>query len=63
MVDKVTRKPRGFGFVTFADPSVIDKVFEDEHVIDGRSVSFQIVQYQYSTHVVVDASMHSCDQR
>lgn len=30
--------PRGFGFVRFADPSVVDKVLEDEHVIDGRMV-------------------------
>ncbi|XP_062229067.1 uncharacterized protein LOC133926911 [Phragmites australis] len=38
MKDKHTRMPRGFGFVTFSDPSVIDRVLEDEHVIDGRSV-------------------------
>ena len=25
--DKVTGKSRGFGFITFADPSVLDKVF------------------------------------
>ncbi|XP_062178902.1 heterogeneous nuclear ribonucleoprotein 1-like isoform X2 [Phragmites australis] len=38
MKDKHTRMPRGFGFVTFSDPSVIDRVLEDEHVIDGRTV-------------------------
>jgi RNA recognition motif-containing protein len=38
MKDKHTKMPRGFGFVTFSDPSVIDRVLEDEHVIDGRSV-------------------------
>lgn len=38
MKDKHTQMPRGFGFVTFSDPSVIDKVLEDEHVIDGRTV-------------------------
>ncbi|CAL9100915.1 unnamed protein product [Musa textilis] len=38
MKDKNTHMPRGFGFVTFADPSVIDSVLEDEHVIDGRAV-------------------------
>ncbi|XP_038986337.1 heterogeneous nuclear ribonucleoprotein 1-like [Phoenix dactylifera] len=38
MKDKHTHMPRGFGFVTFADSSVIDKVLEDEHVIDGRTV-------------------------
>jgi RNA recognition motif-containing protein len=34
--------PRGFGFVTFSDPSVIDKVLEDDHVIDGRTVGHLI---------------------
>jgi len=38
MKDKHTKMPRGFGFVTFSDPSVIDRVLEDEHVIDGRTV-------------------------
>ncbi|KAM0831719.1 hypothetical protein ACQ4PT_065345 [Festuca glaucescens] len=38
MKDKHTRMPRGFGFVTFSDPSVIDRVLEDEHTIDGRTV-------------------------
>ncbi|CAM0910250.1 unnamed protein product [Alopecurus aequalis] len=38
MMDKHTRMPRGFGFVTFKDPSVIDRVLEDEHTIDGRTV-------------------------
>lgn len=40
MRDKITGKPRGFGFVVFADPSVIDRVLQDTHVIDGRTVRF-----------------------
>ena len=39
MRDRSTRQPRGFGFVTYADPSVIDKVIKDTHLIDGRTVS------------------------
>jgi heterogeneous nuclear ribonucleoprotein A1/A3 len=42
MKDKHTKMPRGFGFVTFSDPSVIDKVLEDDHVIDGRTVGHLI---------------------
>ena len=42
MKDKHTKMPRGFGFVTFSDPSVIDKVLEDDHVIDGRTVGYLI---------------------
>lgn len=43
MRDKTTGRPRGFGFVVFSDPSVIDTVLEDRHVIDGRTVSSTII--------------------
>lgn len=42
MTDKYSGRPRGFGFVTFADSSVADKVLEECHVIDGREVIFSI---------------------
>nr|XP_043636280.1 heterogeneous nuclear ribonucleoprotein 1-like [Erigeron canadensis]XP_043636281.1 heterogeneous nuclear ribonucleoprotein 1-like [Erigeron canadensis] len=38
MRDKITGRPRGFGFVVFADPSVLDSVLQDRHTIDGRNV-------------------------
>ncbi|KAJ0989711.1 hypothetical protein J5N97_008067 [Dioscorea zingiberensis] len=41
MKDKYTRQPRGFGFITYADPSVIDKVIEDTHVILGKQVEIK----------------------
>ncbi|XP_068322873.1 heterogeneous nuclear ribonucleoprotein 1-like [Pyrus communis] len=38
MRDKVTGRPRGFGFVVFSDPSLLDRVLNDKHTIDGRLV-------------------------
>ncbi|XP_050205990.1 heterogeneous nuclear ribonucleoprotein 1-like [Mercurialis annua] len=38
MRDKTTGRPRGFGFVVFSDPSVLDRVLQDQHSIDGRTV-------------------------
>jgi RNA-binding protein Musashi len=39
MRDKATGRPRGFGFVVFSDPSILDRVLQDRHTIDGRTVS------------------------
>lgn len=43
MKDRYSGHPRGFGFITYADPSVVDKVIEDTHVITGKQVSFHVV--------------------
>lgn len=42
MRDKLTGKPRGFGFVVFADPLVLDRVLQDAHTIDGRTVRLRL---------------------
>ena len=50
MKDRATGHPRGFGFVTFQDPSICDRVFQDTHVIDGRTVSqLFFIRYLRST--------------
>ncbi|KAK1420574.1 hypothetical protein QVD17_22280 [Tagetes erecta] len=36
--DKTTGRPRGFGFVVFSDPSVLDSVLQHRHTIQGRTV-------------------------
>ncbi|XP_052178022.1 heterogeneous nuclear ribonucleoprotein 1 [Diospyros lotus] len=41
MKDRYTGQPRGFGFVTYADPSVVDKVIEDNHIINGKQVEIK----------------------
>lgn len=39
MVDSVTKLPRGFGFVTFKDPSVVSNVMETvSHTLDGKKI-------------------------
>ncbi|KAL1206167.1 Heterogeneous nuclear ribonucleoprotein 1 [Cardamine amara subsp. amara] len=38
MREKATGRPRGFGFVAFSDPAVIDRVLQDKHHIDNRDV-------------------------
>lgn len=40
MKDRYTGQPRGFGFITYADPSVVDKVIEDTHIINGKQVNY-----------------------
>ncbi|XP_010498136.1 PREDICTED: heterogeneous nuclear ribonucleoprotein 1-like [Camelina sativa] len=41
MTDRMTGNPRGFGFVTFADSAVAEKVLEEEHVLDDRKVELK----------------------
>ncbi|KAG9158924.1 hypothetical protein Leryth_013308 [Lithospermum erythrorhizon] len=41
MKDRNTGQPRGFGFVTYADPSVVDKVIEETHIINGKQVEIK----------------------
>ncbi|XP_027342189.1 heterogeneous nuclear ribonucleoprotein 1 [Abrus precatorius] len=38
MMNRHSGRPRGFGFVTFADSAVADEVLAHEHTIDGRVV-------------------------
>jgi hypothetical protein len=38
MRDRITSKPRGFGFISFADEPAAIRAMQDSHVIDGRTV-------------------------
>ncbi|KAF7140096.1 hypothetical protein RHSIM_Rhsim06G0231900 [Rhododendron simsii] len=37
----VMRESKGFGFITYADPSVVDKVIVDNHIINGKQVEIK----------------------
>ncbi|GFP78929.1 heterogeneous nuclear ribonucleoprotein 1 [Phtheirospermum japonicum] len=41
MKDRLTGQPRGFGFVTYADAAVVDRVIEDTHIINGKQVEIK----------------------
>ncbi|KAK1267925.1 Heterogeneous nuclear ribonucleoprotein 1 [Acorus gramineus] len=41
MKDRHTGQPRGFGFITYADPSVVDDVIQDNHVLNGKQVEIK----------------------
>jgi RNA-binding protein Musashi len=40
MRDGTTGRSRGFGFLTFKDPKVVNVVMVKEHLLDGKLVSF-----------------------
>ena len=42
MRDGVTGRSRGFGFLTFKDPKVVNVVMVKEHLLDGKLVSLMI---------------------
>ncbi|PNY13793.1 RNA recognition motif-containing protein [Trifolium pratense] len=41
MKDRHTGRPRGFGFITYADPSVVDQVIMENHIIDDKQVEIK----------------------
>ncbi|XP_043725581.1 heterogeneous nuclear ribonucleoprotein 1-like isoform X2 [Telopea speciosissima] len=41
MKDRRTGQPRGFGFVTYANPSVVDEVIQETHIINGKQVEIK----------------------
>ncbi|MCD7461896.1 hypothetical protein HAX54_047353 [Datura stramonium] len=51
MMDRISGRPRGFGFVTYADPEIADKVLEEDHTIDGRAVEVKKTVPKEDMHV------------
>ncbi|KAG0486251.1 hypothetical protein HPP92_008346 [Vanilla planifolia] len=69
--DKITGRPRGFGFVVFADPSIIDCVLQDSHNIDGRTVDAkkamsreeQFTAARSGNNLIKNAGINGCSTR
>ena len=40
MIDRLTGKPRGFGFLTFVDEDAAERACIDTHILDGRQVGW-----------------------
>ena len=47
MKDRQTGRLRGFGFIKYADPSVVDTVIAETNVINGKQVSFFLGYHGY----------------
>jgi heterogeneous nuclear ribonucleoprotein A1/A3 len=41
-VNKRTCRNKGYGFVYYADPTSIDRVLQEEHVIDGHNIDCEL---------------------
>ncbi|XP_052085821.1 LOW QUALITY PROTEIN: heterogeneous nuclear ribonucleoprotein 27C-like [Mytilus californianus] len=39
IIDRQTGRSRGFGFVTFQDPSRVSRVIDQVHKLDGREIN------------------------
>jgi hypothetical protein len=57
MRDGVTGRSRGFGFLTFKDPKVVNVVMVKEHLLDGKLVSLILrksVYFHHSSSLLTD---------
>ncbi|XDV21489.1 hypothetical protein PO909_026581 [Leuciscus waleckii] len=46
MRDPVTKRSRGFGFVTYVDQTGVDKVLaQNRHELDSKTVSFFFISF------------------
>ncbi|KAK8930911.1 Heterogeneous nuclear ribonucleoprotein 1 [Platanthera zijinensis] len=41
MKDRHTQQPRGFGFITYVGPSIVDQVIKENHIINGKQVEIK----------------------
>jgi len=59
MKDRLTGRPRGFGFLVFADPAVADSLLLDsKHSIDGHMVSCFFYSFLFFCSVDKSEDLH-----
>lgn len=61
--DRNTGRPRGFGFVVFADPIIADRVTQQQHTIDRREVEAKKALPKEESPVSKDAAASAVGQR
>ncbi|XP_060209101.1 heterogeneous nuclear ribonucleoprotein 1 [Lycium barbarum] len=58
MRDRNTGRARGFGFVVFANPTIAERVVNDKHIIDGRTVEAKkAVPRDDQQHIIINRSI------
>lgn len=61
MRDKHTSQPRGFGFITYSNPAVVDRVMDDIHEFNGKQVSFaEHCSYLHCLYVCTSTTFSVC---
>lgn len=61
MRDPTNGRSRGFAFLTFADPAVVNKVMVKEHFLDGKLVRDLLPKFLYSVDLIHFPRMHRAE--
>jgi RNA recognition motif-containing protein len=60
MKDRQTHRPRGFGFITYEDPSAVEQVIQETHIINGKQVSLFSLKNFNTTRLLLYTQLYEC---